>query len=59
MAIENAKAFVELLKKDKELQESFSGFTLDELAAAIRQAKAELSDGDLDNIAGGFCNWSA
>jgi len=58
MAIENAKAFVELLKKDKELQESFSGFTLDELAAAIRQAKAELSDGDLDNIAGGLCNWS-
>ncbi len=56
MAIDNAKAFVELLKKDKELQTMFQGFNLEELASAIKQAKAELSDEDLDKVAGGFCD---
>ena len=43
MAIDNAKAFVELLKKDKELQAMFQGFNLEELASAIKQAKKRIN----------------
>lgn len=55
MSIEKAKSFVEILKKDKDLQEKFRGFTIAELQAAINQAEAELKDDDLDKVAGGGC----
>jgi hypothetical protein len=53
MAIEKAKAFVSLLKSDKKLQEKMKGFTLDEFKTALKEAKGELSDSDLDSLAGG------
>ena len=56
MSLEKAKTFLEKLAQDKALQEKFSGFTLDELkqAAADMQKSGELSEGDLDNVAGGL-----
>ena len=56
MSVEKAKTFLETLVKDKELQEKFSGFTLDELkqAAGEIQKSGELSDSDLDDVAGGL-----
>ncbi len=55
MSIEKAKGFVEILKADPELQKKLSGFTLDELKQVMEDMKksGELSDTDLDNVAGG------
>jgi hypothetical protein len=55
MAINKAKKFLNELLNDEELQKKFSGFTLDELkkAAAEMKKSGELSDDDLDKIAGG------
>ncbi len=55
MSLEKAKGFVEILKVDPELQKKLSGFTLDELKQVMDDMKksGELSDTDLDNVAGG------
>jgi len=56
MAIEKAKGFLKELVKDDELRRKFSGFTLEELKKAAKELKdsGELSDKDLDNVAGGM-----
>jgi len=56
MAIEKAKGFLRELVKNAELRKKFSGFTLEELKDAAKELKesGELSDKDLDNVAGGM-----
>ena len=56
MAVEKAKGFLKELAKDAELRKKFSGFTLEELKDAAKELKegGELSDMDLDNVAGGM-----
>ncbi|MBA7513811.1 hypothetical protein ES705_05829 [subsurface metagenome] len=56
MAIEKAKGFLKELVKNAELRKKFSGFTLEELKDAAKELKesGELSDKDLDNVAGGM-----
>ncbi len=55
MSVEKAKKFLGELAKNKAMQEKFSGFTLEELKKAAESMKAsgELSESDLDNVAGG------
>jgi len=56
MAVEKAKGFLKELAKNSELRKKFSGFTLEELKVAAKELKesGELSDKDLDNVAGGM-----
>lgn len=56
MAVEKAKGFLKELAKNAELRKKFSGFTLEELKDAAKELKesGELSDKELDNVAGGM-----
>lgn len=55
MSVEKAKKFISTLKADTELQKKMSGFNLDELkeAATAMKDSGEITDSDLENVAGG------
>jgi hypothetical protein len=59
MSVEKAKEFLQAVSQDPKLQKLATGWTAEDLKAAATQMKGsgELSESDLDNVAGGDCSY--